>query len=53
MHKTIYDILSLGGKAVINGQEYSADEIMIVGTTEKMMSCINFINNKGPGIVLA
>lgn len=52
MHKTIYDILSLGGKAVINGQEYSADEIMIVGTTEKMMSCMNFINNKGPGIVL-
>lgn len=52
MHKTIYDILSVGSKAVINGHEYSADEIMIMGTTQKMISCINFLSEKEQSIIL-
>lgn len=47
MHKTARDIVPLGSKAVINGQQYSADETMFVGTSEKMCSCIRFVQECG------
>lgn len=47
MHKTVRDIVPLGSKAVINGQQYSADETMFVGTSEKMCSCIRFVQECG------
>ena len=52
MHKTIHDIVSLGSKAVINGDAYSTDEVLIMGTSEKMISCIRFLNEKEQSIIL-
>lgn len=47
MYKTISDIVPLGSQTVINGQQYSADEIMLVGTPEKMCSYIKFSEENG------
>lgn len=42
MYKTIRDIVPLGGKASINGLQYSAEESMLIGTAEKLCSYIRF-----------
>lgn len=47
MYKTIHDIVAIGSKAVINGQQYSSDETMLIGTSEKMCSYIRFSQENG------
>lgn len=47
MCKTIRDIIPIGSKAIINGQEYLSDETMLIGTSEKMCPYIRFLHESG------
>ena len=47
MCKTIRDIIPIGSKAIINGQEYLSDETMIAGISEKMCPYIRFLQENG------
>ena len=47
MCKTIRDIIPIGSKAIINGQEYLSDETMLAGISEKMCPYIRFLHENG------